>query len=88
VRVPRQESEKNLLRSSGAALALPCSCRGQPWITAMSCQAGLRIRRGQRIFTCNCLVKAGLAVLRQAERTRQPALGSGFQIRRKDETYD
>jgi len=26
-----------------------------------------------RIFTCNCLVKVGLAILRQAERTRQPA---------------
>ena len=41
-----------------------------------------------RIFTCNCFVKAGLAILRQAERMRQLALGSDFQIRRKDETYD
>jgi hypothetical protein len=24
----------------------------------------------ERIFICNCLVKAGLAILRQAERTR------------------
>jgi len=37
----------------------------------------------ERIFTCN-----RLAILRQAERTRQLKLGSDFQMRRKDETHN
>jgi hypothetical protein len=39
------------------------------------------------MFTCNCFITDGLAVLRQAERMRQPRPGSNFQIRRKDETH-
>jgi hypothetical protein len=39
-------------------------------------------------FQCNCLVKDRLAMLRQAERTRQPKPGSDFQMRRKDETHN
>jgi len=41
-----------------------------------------------RNFTCNCLVKEELAILRQAEKTCQPTLGLDFQIRRKDKTHD
>jgi hypothetical protein len=36
----------------------------------------------ERIFTCNFLVKDGLAAPKQAERTRQPKPGSDVQMRR------
>jgi hypothetical protein len=42
----------------------------------------------ERIFTCSCLVTNGLAMLRRAERTRQPKPGSDSQMRRKDDTDD
>jgi hypothetical protein len=90
-RVPYYESRKNLLR---AVLAFLRPCRLRLLITAISCQVGLRKKICkvqkvcERMFTCNCLVKAGLAILRQAERTRQLELGSDFQMRRKDETHD
>jgi hypothetical protein len=79
VRVPYHESKKNLLRSSNTVLALPYSCKGRSWITAMSAKSGRR----WRIFACNCL-----AMIRQAEKTRQPKPGLDFQMRRKDETHN
>ena len=90
-RVPYHESRKNLLRT---VLAFLHPCRLRWLITAISCQVGLRKKdcnvqeACERIFTCSCLVKDGLAMLRQAERTRQLKLGSDFQMRRKDETHD
>jgi hypothetical protein len=89
-RVPYHESRKNLLR---AVLAFLRPCRLRSLITAISCQVGLRkVCKVQevceRIFTCNCLVNDGLAMLKQAERTRQLELGSDFQIRRNNETHD
>jgi hypothetical protein len=84
-RVPYHESRENLLR---AVLAFLRPCRLRSLITAISCQVGLRKKARkvpevcERIFTCNCLVKDGLAVLRRAERTRQPKPGSDFQMRR------
>jgi hypothetical protein len=94
VRVPYHKSEKNLVRSSGVVLALPCFGRGRSWTIAMSCWVSLRRMACkvqevcERISTCNCLVKIRLATLRQAERTRQPKPGSDFQMRRKDEAHD
>jgi hypothetical protein len=84
-RVPYYKSRENLLY---AVLAFLCPCRLRLLITAISCQVGLRKKACkvpevcECIFTCNCLVKDRLAVLRQAERTCQPKLGSDFQIRR------
>jgi hypothetical protein len=83
-RVPYHESRENLLC---AVLAFLRPCRLRSLITTISCQVGLQ-EVCERIFTCNCLVNDRLAILRQAERTRQLKLGSGFQKRRKDETYD
>jgi hypothetical protein len=91
MRVPYYESRKNLLR---AVLEFLRPRRLRSLITAVSCQVGLRkkickVREVcECIFTCNCLVNDGLAMLRQAERTRQLELGSDFQMRRKDETHD
>ena len=83
-RVPYHESRKNLLH---AVLVFLRPRRLRSLITAISCQVDLRkkickVREVcERIFTCSCLVNNGLAMLRQAERTRQPALGSDFQMR-------
>ena len=90
-RVPHHESRKSLLRT---VLAFLRPCRLRSLITAISCQVGIRkkVRKVEEvcecIFTCNCLVNDGLAMLRQAERTRKLELGSDFQMRRKDETHD
>jgi hypothetical protein len=90
-RVPYHESKKNLLR---VVVAFLRPCRLRSWITAVSCQVGLRKKACKvqevcgRIFTCSYLVNDGLAMLKRAERKRQRKLGSDFQMRRKDETHD
>src|SRR5438045_2818278 len=71
-RVPYHESRKNMLC---VVLAFLRRCRLRSWITTVSCQVGLRKKACkvrevcERVFTCNCLVKDGLAMLRQAERS-------------------
>jgi hypothetical protein len=79
-RVPYHESRENLLH---VVLAFLRPCRLRSLITAISCHVGLKKKACKvRIFTYNCLVKDRLAMLKQAKRTRQPKLGSDFQIRR------
>jgi len=81
MRVPYYKSRKNLLR---IVLAFLHPYKLRLLITAISCQVGLRkkdckVQKAcERIFTCSCLVKDGLVILRQAERTRQLKLGSDF----------
>jgi hypothetical protein len=77
-----------------AVLAFLRPYRLRSLITAILCQVGLRKKICkvwevcECIFTCNCLVNDRLAILRQAERTRQLKLGLDFQIRRKDKTHN